>query len=218
MELPKFNQKIEVEVLSGPYAASYSTHVVGADSRSITVVHPMVGGRLLVLNPGETVRVEFAVKGMARLSYPSRVLNVDTRVLPVVVLSVPDEGRVERYQQRDFFRLEASLPLTYSVRYVPDGSVRSGVKIRTTTRDISGNGAQILCAEFYPRGTQLEIDLEVEERVLRLTGEVIRLVEQLSRREFWQGIRFIGLDDTERDLLIRYIFKEQRRRRQLGLL
>ena len=217
MELPRFNQKIEVEVLSGPYASSYSTHVVGADGRSISIVHPMVGGRLLVLNPGENVRVEFAVKGMARLSYLARVMDVDTRVLPVVVLSVPDEGRVERYQQRDFFRLDASLPLTYSVRYVPDGSVRSGAKIRTTTRDISGNGAQVLCAEFYPKGTQVEIDLEVEERILRITGEVVRLVEQLSRREFWQGIRYIGLDELDRELLIRYIFKEQRRRRQHGL-
>lgn len=217
MELPKFNQKIEVEVLQGPYAASYSTHVVGVDNRSISVVHPMVGGHLLVLNPGEAVRVEFAVRG-SRLSYVARVLEVDTRVLPVVVFSLPAPGRVERYQQRDFFRLEASLPLTYAVRYLPDGSVRSGAKFRTTTRDISGNGAQILCAELYPKGALLDIELELENGVVSITGEVVRLVEQLSRREFWQGIRFIGLEQQSRDLIIRYIFKEQRRRRQLGLL
>lgn len=218
MELPNINQKLEFKVLHGPFAAAYSTYVEDAGQHGITVVHPAVGGKPVPLAVGETVRLEYAVKGLARLSFPARVVAVEESSVPLVTLSLPEKNEVERYQQRDFVRLDATLNLLYYVVSTPDNAARPGGVFRSHTRDISGNGAQILCPEPFPPGTQLDIHLEVNGRVIHAVGEVIRQVAQLSPREYWMGIRFVGLDERDRDLIIRYIFSEQRDRRRRGLL
>ncbi|HYF95557.1 MAG TPA: PilZ domain-containing protein [Symbiobacteriaceae bacterium] len=218
MELPNINQKVELKLLTGPFAAAYSTYVEDAGHDGITVVHPSVGGKLVPLAPGDTVRLEYAVKGLARLAFATRVTRVDPASVPLITVALPEAKQVERFQQRDFVRLDAELKLLYYVVSTPDNAARPGGVFRSHTRDISGNGAQILCPDQYPPGTQLDIHLEVGDRVVHAVGEVIRLVHQLSPREFWMGVRFVGLDERDRDVIIRYIFAEQRDRRRKGLL
>lgn len=218
MELPNINQKIEFKILHGPYSAAYSTYVDDANDQFIAVVRPLVGGKPVPLALGETVRVEYAVKGLARLAFPTRVLGLEEEQVPVARLSLPDKTQVERFQQRDFVRMDAVLSLLYYVVSTPDHTPRPGGVFRSHTRDISGNGAQIMCPEAYPVGTQLDIHLEVAGRSVHAVGEVIRLVQQLSPKENWVGIRFVGLDERDRDVIIRYIFTEQRERRKKGLL
>lgn len=218
LEPPKTGMKIELEILHGPYASSYASHVVGVDERSVTVVHPMVGGKLVLLAPGDEVRAEYAIKNAARLSFMTRVIDLDTRVLPVVLLAPPQEDQVVRYQQRDFYRLDTNLPLTYHVRYLPSDEPRPTRLFHSVTRDVSGNGAQILCPESYPLGTHLDIQLEVDGLKVNVLGEVVRHVQTMSAREHWMGIRFLRLEERDRDLIIRYIFNQQRDRRRKGLL
>lgn len=218
MELPEINQKVELRILNGPFAAAYTTYVDGVGLQGITVVHPAVGGKPVPLAPGNAVRLEYAVTGMARLSFLSRVTALQVDHVPLVTLALPDKEKVERFQQRDFVRLDAELKLIYYIVSTPDASSRPGGVFRSHTRDISGNGVQILCPESYPPGTQLDIHLEMGDRVVHAVGEVIRQVHQLSPREFWMGIRFVGLDERDRDAIIRYIFSEQRERRRRGLL
>jgi c-di-GMP-binding flagellar brake protein YcgR len=218
VELPEVNQKVELRVLNGPFAAAYSTYVDEAGHKGIKVVHPAVGGKPIPLAPGDAVRLEYAVPGMARVSFLTRVTALEAENVPIVIVALPDKEKVERFQQRDFVRLEAELKLLYYVVSTPEATPRPGGVFRSHTRDISGNGAQILCPESYPPGTQLDIHLELGDRVIHAVGEVIRKVQQLSPREFWMGIRFVGLDERDRDVIIRYIFSEQRERRRRGLL
>lgn len=217
MDMPTINQKTEFRILHGPFAGPYNTYVEDVDDRSITVVRPVVAGEPVPLAVGEIVRIEYALRGLARISFPTRVLGLEQQVLPVVRLSLPDPAEVERFQQRDFVRLDANLTLIYYVISHPGQPARGGV-VRSQTRDISGNGTQILCPEAYPPGTQLDIHLDLNDRVIHVIGEVVRLVDQLSLREYWMGVRFVGLDERDRDVIIRFIFNQQRERRRRGLL
>lgn len=218
MDLPKINQKVELKVLAGPFAAAYSTYIDDMEADEISVARPMVGGEPVPLAGGDSVRLEYAVAGAARVAFVTRVAALEHRGVPVVVLAMPEPARVERYQQRDFVRLEATLNLMYYVTHFPDGSPRPTGLIQSRTRDISGNGAQILCPEPYPLGTRLDIHLEVDGRTLHVVGEVIRAVKELGPKEYWLGVRFMGLEERDRDTIIRYIFNEQRERRRRGLL
>jgi c-di-GMP-binding flagellar brake protein YcgR len=218
VDMLTINQKIELRVLHGPYAGAYNTYVEDVDGQAITVVRPRVGGESVPLVVGDFIRVEYALRGLARISFPTRVLGLEDQVLPVLRLSVPAKDEVERFQQRDFVRLDANLNLIYYVISHPGRLVHGGGVIRSTTRDVSGNGAQILCPESYPSGTQLDIHLDVADRVIHTVGEVVRLVEQPGLREYWMGVRFVGLDERDRDVIIRFIFGEQRERRRRGLL
>lgn len=219
MDLPNINQKIELKVLHGPFASAYSTYVEDVDNGSLVVARPTVGGELIALMPGDAVRVEFAIKGSARIAFPTRILSMDVRVVPVVVLAPPEKGQVERFQQRDFVRLDAFVKIDYTILYSPEPGVRRQLRHQSQTRDISGNGAQILCPEPYPPGTQMDIHLDVGGKMLHTVAEVIRAADQgKAPGDYWIGVRFVGMDERTRDQIIRYIFNEQRERRRLGLL
>ncbi|HEY3364734.1 MAG TPA: flagellar brake protein [Symbiobacteriaceae bacterium] len=218
MLLPKINQKVEFKVLHGPYASAFSTYVEDVDDRTIVVVRPMMGGQPVPLTVGDPVRLEYAVENTARLAFPTRINGLDVRVLPVVLLAHPNAKTVERFQQRDFVRLEAVLNLSYTVRFVPGRAAPPTGTAFSRTRDISGNGAQILCPAYYPSGTQLDMSLNVGEYLVRVVGQVIRQFQPPGTREVWTGVRFVAIDERDRDVIIRYIFNEQRERRRKGFL
>lgn len=218
MDLPAVGTRLELKILRGPFAGSYSTYVADVDDQAIIVARPELGETPVTLAVGDPLRIEYAVRGLARITFSTRVLGFSRDRIPLVRLSIPEQDAMERYQQRDFVRLDASLNLIYYVISRPGGMQGASGIHKSITRDISGNGAQILCTEPFPPGTQLDVHLEVGDQTIHTVAEVIRQVEQANHREHWIGVRFVGLDERERDTIIRFIFAEQRERRRRGLL
>lgn len=218
MLLPRINQKVELKILRGPFASTFTTYVSDVNNRFIVVVRPLVGGQPVPLSVGETVRLEYAEENQARVAFMSRITGLEVHGLPVVLLSHPNPKQVEQHQQRDFVRLDAILNVTYSFRFVPGRSVPPSGLSFTRTKDISGNGAQILCSAVLPVGTQLDMSITVGEHLVRVIGQVIRQIQPPGSREIWTGLRFVGIDERDREIIMRYIFNEQRERRRRGLL
>lgn len=220
MRLPKINQKVSLRVLDGAWKGLYSTYVEGMDQQTFTVAHPMFGGANVPLHVGEELEVEY-IDGGERLHFPTKVLGHFTQVVPILSLAMPAPGSIRRYQQRDFVRLDANLPLQYAVRSnepAAEGQEAEKRFQRGRTMDISGGGAQIVVAEVLPVGTRLELVLQLPDGELRLEAEVVRLAQPPAPREAWLGVRFVNLDERERQRIVRFIFSEQRSRRQKGLL
>lgn len=220
MRLPKINQKVSIRITTGPWAGRYSTYVEGLDQRVMTVAHPMYGGSNVPLPVGEEVLVEF-MDGKDRLVFPTRVLGHDTQVVPILSLALPAPGEVRRHQQRDFVRLDANIPISYALlsdEKSDEAGETAKAFLRGRTMDISGSGAQIVTQEAYPVGTKLELILHLEGTDLILEAEVVRLAGQPNPREVWLGVRYTRVDERDREKIVRFIFSEQRLRRQKGLL
>jgi c-di-GMP-binding flagellar brake protein YcgR len=216
MELPEVNQRVYLKVLKGPFASTYSTYVEEKSDQAFAVVHPWIGSRPLPLAPGDVLRVEFGMVGYAKVAFPTSVLAMQTRGIPVLLLAVPQPKEVERYQQRDFVRIQASLPVKYGEIAHPDQVPKSlGA---SQTRDLSGSGAQIRCDKVYLPGNLMHVELVVSGRSVRCVGEVIRTVEEMREGQVWVGIRFLRLVENDRERMIRFIFQEQSERRRRGLL
>ena len=217
--LPRPSQKAELKIRFGQNTGIYPTYVEEVTDRLIVVAAPLQGGSQVPVRAGQTVALEYFQSG-AKIRFTTRVVAIDRGEIPVVKLAIPDERDVDRVQQRDFVRQEATLHLTYKVVAVPEGEdqARPDTVIYSRTRDISGSGAQILCPEPYSSRTQLQMTLDVLGRPLHLTGEVIRAIHRVSEREWWVAVRFVGLGERDRDVIIRCIFTIQRDLRQRGLI
>lgn len=221
MRLPKINQKVSVRILTGSWQGLYSTYVEGVDQTALTIAQPMYGGVHIPLLVGEEVTVEF-IDGGERLAFSSHVLGHFTQVVPIVSLMLPAPGSVRRHQQRDFVRVDVNLPLRY--RLVPakppesDEEKGEAPYHEGRTLDISGSGAQVVAHEPYSVGTRLDLLLTLPGDSLVIEAEVIRVAESSNPREAWLGVRFTRVDERDRERIVRYIFAEQRFRRQKGLL
>lgn len=220
MRLPKINQKVSLRIPQGAWEGLYSTYVEGIDQGTLTVAPPMYRGVNVPLLRGEEVMVEF-IEGGERLAFPTRVLGHFTQVVPILSLELPAPGSIRRHQQRDFVRLDANLPISFAL--LPDEEPEKGEETervfhRGRTMDISGSGAQIVTKEVYPVGTKVELILHLPGAEVTIEAEVVRLAEHPTPTEAWLGVRFIKLDERDRERIVRYIFSEQRSRRQKGLL
>lgn len=220
MQLPKINQRVDVRILVGPWAGSYSTYVSDIDQTSLSVAFPMFGETTVPLPIGEEIAVEYLIRHNDRGIFHTRVLSHAVQGVPVATLQLPSGDQIERVQLRNFVRLEASLPLHFSVlQEKAKGDEQSEkVFLASRTNDISGGGAQILCPEEYPVGTRLEMVLQLDEENLPIIGEVVRAHGRIGPTEIWLGVRFVLIDERTREKIVRYIFSEQRSRRQRGLL
>jgi c-di-GMP-binding flagellar brake protein YcgR len=215
----RVGQKVDLEVLEGPYASTFSSYVIGVDEGAVSVVHPMIGGRVVPLQSGELIRIEYPVKGSSRLSFTTQVLDLDDRILPVVLLVPPVADQIRRYQQREFYRLDVKLELIYSITHSPTNEPVPEKNFRSWTRDISGSGAQILCVgQPLPIGTELELRLEIEGHRLVVHGDVVRHLQTGHQYDRVVGVRFVTIDEGDRNLIIRFIYDQQIKRIRTGLI
>lgn len=218
--LPRATQRIEMKILFGHHSGQYFTYVDNVDNRAITLAHPTVNGGLIPLAAGHAVRLEYTQTG-CKIAFNTRVVDSGEHDgIVMIKVAVPDRSEVERQQLRDFVRQEATLGLIFKVLSAPDAeeNPRPDVLHTSWTRDISGSGAQVLCPEPYPSRVQMEIKLDVGGTVLHLVGEVIRPVQKAREKEWWVALRFVGMSERDRDVIIRYIFNVQRDLRRKGLL
>lgn len=227
IRLPKINQKAFLRLRSGPWAGLYPTYVEGLDASSLSVAQPMFGAELVPLPVNEEVYVEW-VEGGERFAFPTYVIGHAKQVVPIVTLARPKPDVVQRHQQRDYVRLDATLPMAYAAlpepgEEVPDAPAAEGEPeplqyLGSRTLDISGNGAQIVTHQVLPVGCKLVMKLDLQGEELEIGAEVVRLADQPGSTEARLGVRFTEMSERDRERIVRFIFNEQRSRRQKGLL
>lgn len=217
----QINQQIELKILEGPSHGAFVTRVedIGPD-HSLRLALPAEGNLGAAIQPGVMVRCEYADDGVA-CSFHTRCLGVEMGRVPVLLLKAPE--KIERIQRRDYVRLDASLPVRFTVVGAPEGFQYDAVLTLTSrTRDISGGGALLLSPLGLVPGTRIDLLVELPgSQPVHSMAEVVRMAgddQQMSGGVWPIGVRFIGMDDRHRESIIRFIFSEQRERRRKGLM
>src|SRR5262249_53586336 len=148
------------------------------------------------------------------------------------VLLTP-ESDVQRIQRRQYFRLKVALPVRYSVAPFAD-KLPSGVttplelkayiqrvpreiarlNLAGNTIDLSGGGMLLQTSTALQANDALLLSIETPDLKLRQAGRVTRANEVTveGERAVRAGIAFEGVQDRERDELMRFLFNEEGRR------
>ncbi len=142
------------------------------------------------------------------------------------VLSMELETDLQKYQRREYYRLNTVLDMKSKV--IEDGG-RGGVQqvefIDTdltfdngTMVDISGGGARFISSVQYPEGALIRFvfSLFVNGQVTeyKLVGKVLKstLIEN-KENTYENRIQFVNMVNDDRESIIKYIFEEERRLR-----
>ena len=130
---------------------------------------------------------------------------------------------IERIQRRQFYRFECTLPIRF--RMVDSFDPGLNVKIpfkNAVTEDISGGGLCVILGDDKLTADELiECELQLEEKsTIRFFGKVVRAnaLEPGDRYKYRAGIRFKKIEDRDREIIISYIFQQQRKLRKKGLI
>jgi len=141
------------------------------------------------------------------------------------VLSMELETDLQKYQRREYYRLNTVLDMKSKAIDTSNKSFEQVQFIDTdltfdngTMVDISGGGARFISKAQYPKGSLIRFvfSLFVNGSVTeyKLVGKVLRS-EPLENREdqFENRIQFVNMVNDDRESIIKYIFEEERRQR-----
>ncbi len=144
------------------------------------------------------------------------------------VLSMELETDLQKYQRREYYRLNTVLDMK-SKAIDPKAGPSNGVEQvqfldtdltfdNGTMVDISGGGARFISKVQYAQGSlirfQFSLFVNGEVTEYKLTGKVL-LSEPMENRDdsFENRIQFVNMVNDDRESIIKYIFEEERKQR-----
>lgn len=198
------------------------------DDDVLNIAMPISEGRLIPLEVGTKYELFFyAQKGM--YSCKAEIINryKSSNVYILVVNLLTD---LTKYQRRQFFRLETNLEIQYKIFTEEDekyfrmmGKMSDEMEQRLFSTgvciDISGGGIRFNSRDNLQKGSKLFV------RVALLFDNQVKICDTISKAVFStrtkgrsdiyeNRIEFAQIKEEDRELIIKYIFKEERNQRR----
>lgn len=200
---------------------------VKGDDKRITVAMPIKEGRLIPLSVGMNFDAIFYTKTGLYHSIVAVVNRYKSNNLYVMVVEL--KTALKKVQRRQFFRFETAIPIRYAVmdedaihvvetlKTLPDNFLQK-LLIKSTTLDISGGGVRFSGIRLK-KGEKIyvEFDYIFQDRVrtFRAIANVISSEHPPNRDDiFHNRAGFQVVNSGEREMLIKYIFEEERKFRK----
>lgn len=204
------NQKLLIEVKVGDHAGIYDSRIEDMEKGSLHISMPSEKGVAVPLKPNTKLHVSF-VMDRGRLSFKSVVEDRYMDPLPMLKVAKPD--LMFREELRAFFRVDTRIPVKLMVD-IDEGDIVKQKLYEGKIIDMSGGGCRVFTPAPVKKDSIFEIffqgSLEKLESV-KVEAKRIRRVEE----NFEIGSEFYGISQSERDRIIKYVFKRQVELRKL---
>lgn len=121
--------------------------------------------------------------------------------------------KMKKFQRRQYYRLDCILPFSYNI------SEEEEEWTKATILDISGGGIRFSAEEKLERNTPIEchlkLDLDDEIKEIYVSGEIVgsKILEN-EKDLFENRVEFEDISNEYREIIIKYIFEEERKRRK----
>jgi len=208
---------------------------------TLSILMPIEGAKVIPLTVGEKYGLCFYTK--KGLYQCKSVITDRGRSDNVYVLTVQVISQLEKYQRRQFYRLEYLLEIKY--RIISDMEISIMNKLRNynyeneaeqqniinslealqkdrlsgTILDISGGGARFVSERSHERGNMLELSMEFDNSLgskeFIIQALILSSNKMINRQGFYEHrVQFRDIPKEEREAIIKFIFEEERRQRK----
>lgn len=182
----------------------YCSRIEMVRQNEIWIAAPQEKGILVPVGVGEWVEVYLV--GDNEVFYFRCQVKDRAKKGNIAYLILPIPAEVVRKQRREYVRFNVALPVILK---------KEDKTLKATTKNVSGGGMLVYLEEKVP--------LEVQEEVffsLSMNGQDVMGKAELVRKEdpHLYGFRFTTISDKDREMIVKYIFKQQVELRKKGLL
>ena len=135
--------------------------------------------------------------------------------IPLLRLKVFPE--VRKIQRRDFYRLRILRDI--GVRLVKDVKGEESDKYTCGLIDISVGGLLFSSRKEFNENDKLEISLNLNNKKLNVHGIIVRrTLNDIYSSSYFYGVKFVNMNEPDKNIISRYIFEEQRKLIKKGLI
>jgi len=209
------NTRISVGLKRADYSGVYDSRVEDITKKHILISHPTDNGVPIPMLPGTKLSVEYVSKD-GRYHFESNVIGRHSEgSLSFIEVAIPEA--ITKNQLREFFRVSCNLKAKVKLFYskVPDKSMKiPHKKVDCKVVDMSGGGGKLLTEAFFEKGQVFGLDMSEEipgtENIM-CTCIRSKRIQEKSEVSFKFNIE----KESERNLIIKYVFKRQIELKQL---
>lgn len=173
---------------------------------------PISKGYTVPLRPGSVVKIVF-VKEKNTYSFKAEVIENIWSKIPKIKIAL--KSPLKKIQRRKYYRLSTLIPTEFYLEK-QENNKHTGV-----IENISGGGLLLAASLDLKFGDIIKLKLDLKNYgVLNLKGKVVRKAknEKSLKYNYLYGIYFMDINEKNRDIIIKYIFEEQRKLRNRGLI
>lgn len=201
------NLKINV-ASAADYSGVYDARVEEADGDSLLISIPSDRGVPMSVRPGAKVEIAFISTG-GRFTFTTSVKGVVVKNISMLELEKPPF--IMKSELREFFRVEVGRNITIHsmVRNMKTGKMVRDAEYQVICADISGGGARLVSSS--PMGGVYEVEADFSAFIPGLDSVPSAIVRYGENRDgkYDIGIKFTSLRDSDRDNIVKFVFKRQ---------
>lgn len=186
------------------------------DMNTFVVSGPIFKNMIVPIHINEIIEIVYIIENKGRFVFNAVVIKVDNE--KIYKLTVKKIGELKKFQQRRFYRFPVNMEMqkTYNIEI---NDVEKTLIENCIIKDISGGGVKILSNLKHEKGDVVNCSFVIEDEKFEIKGEVIRVEESTDLSyKYFIGINFINIENNERDKIVKYIFKQQRKLRKKGMI
>lgn len=210
------------------------------DSDIINISAPIVLGRAMILGTGEYFNLCFYTnRGLYQCNCIVLSSHRDNNTIVIVVRITTN---LEKYQRRQYYRLECLIDIEYRVIRPEEEMLQKKLAandfknekereeckevlnyfesdwIKATVMDLSGGGARFNSSVNHNLGDKVRILLNLsmsgDSKRLALTANIIASSRNIYKNNMIENrVEFIEIKQRDREELIKFIFEQDRKRR-----
>lgn len=213
-------EKIQIIRKNDKEDKRYSSQVLDIiDENTFIISGPIYKKSLIFLHLNEVVDIACTRENKGMYKFSAIVEQRDLNKL--YTIKIRKITNIERLQQRKYYRFETNIPVEklLLVSKRDKKNKERNIKEDCITKDISGNGMKLMCNYKHSVGDKIYCNFKIYDQVIIVEGEVVR-IEEIDAFNFNYaiGIKFLDIVDQERDIIVKYIFDQERKLRNKGLI
>lgn len=229
-------QQVEREDPSDIIPKVYKSSVQDLRSNGLfEIAMPIYGGKMVLLSVG--IRYEcvfYTRKGLYRC-----IVQVKERYKSegLYMLLMEPKTPLEKFQRREYFRFECAMDIDYckitaeeaGIEKIenlkekhfssqPDAVMNKGIAV-----DLSGGGIRFVAEEEGKKGEYIFLSIFLRStdvnQLLEFSGRVLsckRIERERGEKRYEYRVQFLTKDQKKREIIIKYIFEQERKNRQKG--
>lgn len=192
---------------------NYSSQILDIVEDEIFIISgPISKNNLVMVHEGEKIKISYIIEDRGIYFFEAKVLKREYK--DIYKLKINKTSKIEKHQQREFFRFKASIPVIKEFQINEEMLVE-----RSRTQDISGNGLKLYSNYYHDSGDIVSCKFKIDECEIVTDAKIVR-VEEIDSFDYNYslGLAFIDISEADRDKIIQYIFLQQRLLREKELI
>lgn len=171
---------------------------------------PIKKSDFILINLNESIKVFYFVENKGKYFFDAEV--VSTNLSSIYSLTIRKKTKTHLVQLREYYRLPTAIKVNIKDEL---GLVDENCE----AKDISGGGIKLYCNYKYKLGDKVICNFNIYDSNLEVQGTIVRIENIDSfHYKYSVGVSFTNISEIDRDLIIRYIFEQQRILRGKGLI